>query len=403
MEFLVETMPLALLPFCGKSLIDHTLSELATDGFHHIDIYFSDRPELIREQLRNGEKWGLQLSYHPTKHETNKEAISQNYLDEDGEIGTEEIYTLDRCPIKSHNPLFRSYHDLFKNMRDHMAVAGSNQLGITEHAPGIWIGIGARIPANAKLKAPCWIGRNVYLGTGVQIGPGSIIEDECLIDDRSIIEDSQVTQRTYVGSDTELRESIAWGPRLVNWKSNSTLVVQDPFLLSRLDDTPNTSGEYRPGLTGRILALLLLIATLPIGLVTALFLRLIKDRAFISNQATVPHRLKEGARPRVFTFYDFNTERILLRRLPRIWSILKGDMAWVGNPPIAPKDLDLLQSEFDRLWLAAPCGLVSLGDCYHCTDVTDQDARTHAAYFAVKPNRNLNAKILAWLLLSRQL
>ena len=402
MEFLAELMPLALLPFCGKSLIDHALTALASQGYRSIQLYLSDRPELVRAQVLKGEKWGLEIIYHPTKHETNIEEL-RTILEKQSETLNEgDVFTLDRFPLNNATSLFSNYENLFKSLAAYLPSAGANQLGMIEKKPDIWVGIGARIPESVKLNAPCWIGRNVYIADKVTIGPNTIIEDECLVDKGVIVEESQVAQRTYVGCDTELRESIAWGPSLVNWKTGSTLEIRDPFLLSRLDNSDCLANEFGPSFFGRLSALLLLLGTSPILLLLTIILRLRKGRAFTTNQAISPHTWQKRSMAHEFRFHDFNSSNFIIQRLPRILSIIKGEMAWVGNPPLTPKEAESLETEFDQLWLAAPCGLVSLGDCHQHTDVNDLEARTHAAYFAAKPSRDLNKKVLAWLVYGRQ-
>ena len=402
MEFLAEVMPLALLPFCGKSLIDHTLTELAAEGYRHINLYLSDRPELIRAQVHKGEKWGLQISYHPTKSEMSFEEIETNLQKQNIELNNDDVFTVDRFPLRTSTSLFSNYENLFEGLRTYLPSAAENQLGILEEKPGVWIGIGARVPTGTELTAPCWIGRNVYIAENVTIGANSIIEDECLIDKGVKTEQCQVAQRTYVGCDTELRESIAWGPSLVNWRTGSSLVLRDPFLLSRLDNNASLTNEYRPSFLGRFVALLVLLVSSPILLLTALFLRLSGIRALTSCHAISPHSRQNRLLASEFKFYDLKCSTLLLRRLPRLLSIVKGDMAWVGNPPLTTKEADSLKTEFDQLWLAAPCGLVSLGDRFHHTNVNDLEARTHAAYFAVKPGKDLNKKLLTWLIFGSQ-
>ncbi len=397
MEFLAEAMPLALLPFCGKSLIDHALTELASKGYQTIQLYLSDRPELIRAQVLKGEKWGLKIAYHPTKHETNIEELRSAALEHGETFDEHDVFTLDRFPLSNSTTLFSNYETLFKSLTDYFPSAGAHQLGMIENPPGVWVGIGTRLPTNVKLEAPCWIGRNVYIADKVEIGPNTIIEDECLIDKGVKTEACQVAQRTYVGCETELRQSIAWGSSLVNWKTGSSLVVRDPFLLSRLDDNDSLSREFSPGILSRLTALIALILASPLALISALILKLTKGQALSSHVAISPHTRKKRALAHEFSFHDFNCTPLLLRRLPRLLSIIAGNMAWVGNPPLTPEEADSLETEFDQLWLAAPCGLVSLGDCYQHTDVKDLEARTHAAFFAAKPSRNLSRQTLTWL------
>ncbi len=124
MEFFKQEKPLALLSCCGKSLIDHALCELASQGFQKIDLYLSDRPELLREQLRGGEKWGVKISYHPTPKEVTQSDLQQNTNNPSEEASNTPVFTLDRIPLDSAASLFENHKSLFSQLQQLIASAG---------------------------------------------------------------------------------------------------------------------------------------------------------------------------------------------------------------------------------------------------------------------------------------
>ena len=74
---------------------------------------------------------------------------------------------------------------------------------------------------------------------------------------------------------------------------------------------------------------------------------------------------------------------------------MRGDLTWVGNRPLSPTDAAELRNEFERLWLAAPIGMISLADAAGCPQAFNDEARTHASYYAVKANWRLDCRIVA--------
>jgi hypothetical protein len=76
--------------------------------------------------------------------------------------------------------------------------------------------------------------------------------------------------------------------------------------------------------------------------------------------------------------------------------VVRGDLTWIGNRPLRPTQALGLTNDFERLWLTAPVGLVSLGDAHGCNDEITDIACAHASYYAVNANRRLD-----WFVLSR--
>jgi NDP-sugar pyrophosphorylase family protein len=84
------------------------------------------------------------------------------------------------------------------------------------------------------LIAPCWIGDQVSVEAGAVVGPDAIIEDRSVVDAMARVTQSWIGPDTCVGPMTSVSCSLAWGSTLVDWRTDSTLHVPDPFLLSSL-------------------------------------------------------------------------------------------------------------------------------------------------------------------------
>jgi hypothetical protein len=61
------------------------------------------------------------------------------------------------------------------------------------------------------------------------------------------------------------------------------------------------------------------------------------------------------------------------------------------NPGLAAR----LSNDFERLWLAAPIGLISLADAESCPECFSDEARAHASFYAAGANWRLDLAVLA--------
>jgi hypothetical protein len=183
--------------------------------------------------------------------------------------------------------------------------------------------------------------------------------------------------------------SMAWGETLVNWELGSSIQVPDRFLLCSLQN--KEPGTLYVSWTSRVLALLVLIVTLPFALLAISKAMLRNQRPFLNCVGFWPGRAGRDT----FTYYELTQASVWFARWPQIWEIVKGRMDWVGNRPLTPKQAEELLTDFERQWLATAPGLVSLGDTKGALNQFNDEARAHAAYYTATRNRWLDLSILA--------
>lgn len=236
---LAETVPLAILPILGKTLIEYWLEHLVTLGAREIIVLASDRSEQVLEFVGNGARWGLRITVQHEIRElapvearaTCRDAGERNWLPE-----PHDVALMDRLPQHPELPLFASYAGWFTAVMDWLPRAATpDRIGVRQVRPGVWLGLHTRVAANAELCAPCWLGENVFVGNDAVVGPMVAVEDRTFIEAGAKISESIIGPETFVGEFTEIRNSIAWGSTLVNWKLESCLKVPDAFLLCSLE------------------------------------------------------------------------------------------------------------------------------------------------------------------------
>ena len=397
MEHLTKVAPLAALPVFGQSLVEHWLDELSRRGAKHVRVLAADRPNLIRALLGDGARWGFKLEVLPERVElTPQQALAQfATCSTDPVTSLEHVFVMDHLPGFPKFKLFDDYAAFFAGLTSRLnAVKAADRIGLREIEPGIWVGLRTRIDRSARLHAPCWIGEHVWIGPDAEIGPMAVLEDRVFVDHGAWVEQSHVACDTYVGEVVEMRHSLAWGPRLINWQNGSLLVVPDEFLLSgfkRPKPLPTGSNWF-----GRLAALMLLQLTVPLGLWGMLKSSILGLPTFRAREAVMPwsHEFPDQE-PRRITYYEMNSTNKFMRRWPQLWNVACGEFAWIGNRPLSPKHAAQLTTDFEKLWLNAPIGLMSLADVEGAFDHFDEQARAHAAFYATRADWKLNASIFA--------
>lgn len=390
---LSEHMPLSNLPILGKPLLEYWIEHLVQRNVREILILATDRPEQVRALVGNGCRWGIEVVVLPEIRELTIAEARKRY-GEPGEVENPGLIALIDClPDRLDFPLFNRYADWMAVSETVLPrAATANRIGVHEIKPGVWVGLRASVSPGAELHAPCWIGEDVFVGNKAVIGPMTILEQGAFVERGAAIAHSVIGPDTFVGEDTELQNSIAFGDTLINWKLNSAVKISDAFLLSSIK--PDHSAFRPVGLPSRAAALVALVLTAPFALVFILSAKFHKVRAY---------RPLLGVRPRIagplpvvgdtLVYYELANTRSWFRRWPQLWNIVRGQFAWVGNRPLKPSQAARLSNEFERLWLTSRLGLICLADTESGCDVRNEEARAHASYYAAHSNWVLDWKI----------
>ena len=392
---LAEAAPLALLPILGRPLVEYWLDHLVALGAKQVLLLCSDRPEQVRQVIGAGERWGLAVEVLPERCELTVAEARQKHRrsSETWLAEPHDAQLADRLPDLPDRALFTNYRTFFETLIDWTPLAGAcPRLGLRQFAPGIWSGCHTRIAKDAQLIAPCWLGDFVSVGPEAVIGPMTILEDKVMIDAGAEVSNSLISPETYVGEMTEIHHSIALNNTLIDWRDGSTVVVPDAFLLSGLNEPPAAPKSW--SILGRLLGLLALVATAPFALRAILESAWHNQAVLDRRDATRPPLLGEVGAGTPVKYYELAGARGWMRRWPQLWNVAKGDFSWVGNRPLTPIQASSLTADFEKRWLDAPIGLISLADAEACVDPFGDEARVHASFYAVQANWKLDSSIL---------
>lgn len=388
--FLARSQPLALVPILGRPLLDLWLTDLAAHGTKHVRVLAADRPDQVRRFVGKGEAWGIQAEVIPEQRELSpEEARSRHAGGLAGKPSDIRVVALDQLP-PSGTPLWSGTSAWVEAIRSHLELAASDRVGMRQPSPGIFIHVRARLSPDATLRPPCWIGANSWIGPRAVIGPNSIVEAHSYVDDGASVVGSLVGPNTYVGTLTEISDSIAWGRGLCKVATGSCTEVTDSFLLGPVSARLRRS--HATVLLGRLVALLLLLTTWPV-LALAWLRKAPGTPLFGANRAVqAPTSAPETAG--TIAYRHLNGFQGLLRRWPELINIVRGEFRWVGNRPLTPEQARSLTTEFERLWLGVAPGLISLADAEKCPEPFGDEARAHASFYAVRPTWRHRLNIL---------
>jgi hypothetical protein len=392
--------PLVNVRIFGKSLIEYWVEHAIGLGATKIIVLAADRPEQVRERVGDGRRWGVEVEVLPILHElTESEARAKYCADHNTKWlpAPNDVIVMDHLPGLPLQPMCGSYAAWFAALLAWLPRAVTpDRIGLREIQPGVWAGLRTRVSPSARLLAPCWLGESVTVGPCAIVGPTAILEDKVFVEAAAEISNSAVGAETLVGECTELKDSLACGNTLINWRTNSTVHVRDPLLLRALSQ--HHSRARSAGWFGRMAAMAVMACTWPFGLFAIMMSKLHGQPALQSKAAA--RTQASGAPGETLRYYELMNTNDWLRRWPQLWNIAGGTFAWIGNRPLSPSEAATLTNDFERLWLSAPIGLISLADAEGCPEGFSDEAQAHASFYAVQANWRLDLAILKRVLLA---
>lgn len=384
LEPVMDGVTLALTFFLGKPLIEWALEGLAAAGVMQVRVLVCDHPAEVRKHIGGGEAWGMEVEVVAESRELDCEAALEKYAS----FEAESARRLGELPQADGLELLSDPAAWHQGRKELLATLVARELGSRELKPGVWVGLRAVIDPSAELLGPCWIGPYAVVRAQAVVGPHAFVESGSLVDRQAVVEDSTVARHTYLGKMTHLRDSVACGGSLLNWRTGSCVQIVDSFLMSPMRGT----AAGRTHLISRLLALLALVLTCPV-LLWAVLKTISGGKPFWEHrEAVLPTR--GAGRRRVVRFREFASIQNGMRRWPRLWRIVTGQFAWTGNPPLSPAEVAELEGDFEHLWVAIAPGFFTAPEGEGCVEPWDDEARAHASFFVCQPTQAWRWRII---------
>ena len=285
-----------------------------------------------------------------------------------------------------------------------------------EVRPGVHMAWNARVHPRAKLRGPLFLGEQVWIGPDAEVGPFAAIGAGAMVDAGASVRDVAVEPNSYIGEGLAVERSVVRRHWLMNADLGVSLELEDPLLLG----TSEARIPTRPLVRGveRTVAALLAMLTLPVTLATAGFLKIFRVGPVLYRPRVLRPRWRRGSsRPRdgVVRLLTFDPhfgssglasprstrgKDLLLRLLPGLWNVARGDLSFVGIEPRSPEVVRDLPGFWKALHRARPAGLVTEAEVSEVA--VEADALfVFEAHFMARAGLASRAKVLGRYLTGR--
>ena len=420
LEPLLRRRPFLLLPVVDKPLLAYHLDLATSIGATRVLVVTDDRPESVREMTAKGRAWGLEVEVvavepglavpaqlarldlgggdvrvlatdalvPPVGGERDRRAVpATDWVDADGPVlvrwkageGSSLSPGADAAPVRARR--IRDLAGFAAVNRELLENDGGFVLAGYEVAPGIRISRDCRMSLGAVASAPVLVGERARVSYRANLGPAVVIGAGSLVDEEATLADSIVLPRTYVGRLLAGRGLILDGQLIVNPGTGEAAAIGDSFLLADLDRSLVADRLRR--VRDRAAGLALVALASPLAVVAWLSTRSprLVAREVYGSQVRLA---VDGSVDRVrVVVHEFQTPRLLLRRLGWLFDVAAGRLALFGNPPLDAARAAALEPAIRDRWLEAPPGAIGLAQVEALEAGAPLDPNAEAAASAI--------------------
>lgn len=443
LEPLTADCPVALLPVAAKPLLVHCLEDLAQAGLAQITLVISRHAEALRTSLGSGARWGLSIEYVLSRGEEPPSDIlarmqtpGEGTLMVRGDVLRSACFKAllariaaasrqpgeltfqqqrahviwypdgpsaalldavawppvplkqDGASIDDNEGQVRTLTDLAGYHRANLDAAAGRIPGLLVPgravALGLTVGRQTRISPRTLRQGIALVGSNCRIDHHAALSGEVVISDNVLVDRDAEIQDTVVLPNTYVGQLVHLSNAIVKGGELFRVDTGAHLKVTDTFLIADLGI--NGTSEYFTRPFNRLAGVGLLLLSLPLWPI-----------AFLQALVRNPHRplrrellrgnriaLNEfGIRERTeFSSWEFACKGAILRYLPRLIAVARGDLRLIGTLPISAQAASERVDDWQRAADRAPSGLIGPSQLLLPPDATEEDVILSDALYA---------------------
>ncbi len=285
----------------------------------------------------------------------------------------------DQAPVHLKQALFSPLDHLasFHRAVLELAVPTQSALGRpgAELAPGLRVGRLSKVDPGSLASGSLAVGEQSWVHKTAHINGPCVIGSDCYIDRDVRIDNSVVMPGSYIGENLEVTNAIVAGSTLIRVDLGAQIVVDENQLLSNNDS--EFAGRFRQW-PARMIGAALLLLTLPLWPLALLASSIPSARAPLSSREILSNRRQAGhgsrRRPTIKAWL-FSTRSPLLRHLPMLWLVARGDLQFFGTRPIPPAPGD--RDTQTRGWLdgSATGGLLGPAQLFLSADAPEEQIR----------------------------
>lgn len=287
---------------------------------------------------------------------------------------------------------------------------------------GVWVGRNSVIHPAARLVPPIFIGENCRIGRGVDVGPDAVLGANVIVDDDATVRNSTVLDHTYLGRLVNVEYRVVQQEQVIDIYSGEMAKIVDPFLVGSTHRTVDESPLKRT--FELILALVLLLLSLPFAAVLSIIIALISGRVFepvTRVRQSTKSANSEANSIRTFTLFRFARglrhgqensfsrwlQRWQLNRLPELWNVVRGDLRLVGVQPASPEEVAQYREPWEQEIRACAPGITGLWFTQTSPESSPEEIRLADAYYTATRSWDKDLLILrqtplAWVRRARE-
>jgi lipopolysaccharide/colanic/teichoic acid biosynthesis glycosyltransferase len=419
LKLLTEWVPECLIPLAGKPLLEHQIELFVRNGITRIVVVVIDRLYEVEEYFGRGERWGVTLKFILAGAEQPLSTwleLAQSQIDDDVRVViTATTLTVEDLVGRASTGLSvallpraagdHALENLEGYLAETLAVISDEREGVIipapEREPGIRVGRNTRISATARLIPPVVIGSNCQIREGVEL-TGAVIGDRVVIDRQARVDRSVILENSYVGSHTEVVRSIVRKNGLINVERGIAVTVTDPIILADLAEViPEDRKERFIDLaTASVFCVLCSPVLLLMFLLDLLIppLRLIsRDRRYGNREVPT---LSGAYIKKPFNLLQFRFGPRIVRKLPGLVNVLRGDLAIVGAQPLSDEDLAEITGKWQELRQDNTRGLFHIWESEGDADTSFEEKLVMENFYAATRSWKEDLKILSKIVIS---
>jgi hypothetical protein len=222
---------------------------------------------------------------------------------------------------------------------------------------GVYVSKSAVVKDGVKMIPPVTIGDHALIESGAEIGPSAFIGNGAVIDVRAKIEETVVFPDTYVGRNVRLSERIVSKNCAVSAGNGRIEFIKDFSVLTSLDDKRLES--VIAGCVSRLVGALGVVMAAPVLGPVFFCDKFAAGGRLLTRKMMLRHRGSYTSENNAFTVFEINSRFEILRGLPKVLNLLKGDMRLLGNAPISPDAFKAHKGERLMGRFSMPPGVIS--------------------------------------------